>query len=51
MNEQILERIKKLNALLKQYNYEYYQLNESSVSDQEYNRLMDELIELENQYP
>ena len=51
MNEAILERIKQLNALLKQYNYEYYQLNESSVSDQEYNRLMDELIELENQYP
>ena len=51
MNNKIVERIKTLNALLKQYNYEYYQLNESSVSDQEYNRLMDELIELETLYP
>ncbi len=51
MDNKILERIQTLNQLLKRYNYEYYQLNESSVSDQEYNRLMDELIELETLYP
>lgn len=47
----ILKRVQELNQLLKKYNYEYYQLNASSVSDQEYNRLMDELIELETLYP
>ena len=51
MSEDILKRVQTLNQLLKRYNYEYYQLNESSVSDQEYNRLMDELIELETLYP
>ncbi len=51
MADEIYKRVLELNQLLKRYNYEYYQLNESSVSDQEYNRLMDELIELETLYP
>ncbi len=46
-----MERISKLRELLEQYNYEYYVLNESSVSDFEYDRLMQELISLEEQYP
>ncbi len=46
-----MERINKLRKLLEQYNYEYYVLNASSVSDFEYDRLMQELILLEEQYP
>ena len=34
--------------LLNQYNKEYYVLDKPSVSDREYDRLMQELIELEN---
>ena len=41
------KRIDELTELLNRYNYEYYILNESTVSDQEYDRLMEELIALE----
>lgn len=44
-------RIEELRTLLNHYNHEYYVQNGSSVSDQEYDRLMQELIDLENQYP
>ena len=33
------ERVLELRALLDRYNYEYYHLNASSVSDAEYDRL------------
>ena len=33
-------RVKELTTLLERYNYEYYVLNESSVSDAEFDRLM-----------
>lgn len=45
------ERIEEITTLLNKYNYEYYVLNNSSVSDQEYDRLMNELQMLEKQYP
>lgn len=45
------ERVKELRELLERYNYEYYHLNASSVSDAEYDRLMNELILLEEQNP
>lgn len=45
------ERVLELRALLDRYNYEYYHLNASSVSDAEYDRLMNELIMLENENP
>lgn len=44
-------RIEELTKLLTQYNHEYYVLDKPSVSDREYDRLMQELIELEQQYP
>ena len=44
-------RIDDLRALIDRYNHEYYVLNQSSVSDQEYDRLMGELSALEAQYP
>ena len=45
------ERVKELTDLLEKYNYEYYVLDNPSVSDAEYDRLMQELIALETKYP
>ena len=45
------ERVKEITALLEKYNYEYYVLDNPSVSDAEYDRLMQELMMLENEYP
>jgi DNA ligase (NAD+) len=44
-------RVEELTKLLNQYNYEYYVLNNSSVSDAEFDRLMEELIHLEEKRP
>jgi DNA ligase (NAD+) len=52
MNHQEAEhRIVELSKLLEKYNYEYYVLDQPTVPDAEYDRLMRELIELEEQYP
>jgi DNA ligase (NAD+) len=45
------ERIDYLVDLLNRYNYEYYILDNPTVSDFEYDRLMQELIKLEDKYP
>ena len=45
------ERIQELRKLLNQYNYEYYVLSRPTVSDQEYDSLMLELIDLEREFP
>lgn len=45
------EKIKQLTDLLNKYNYEYYQLNQSSISDAEFDSLMEELQRLEVMYP
>src|SRR5574344_3146911 len=45
------KRIAELTALLEKYNYEYYVLNQSSVSDAEFDRLMSELQLLETEFP
>ena len=45
------ERAKQLTELLEKYNYEYYVLDNPSVSDAEYDRLMQELMALEKEYP
>lgn len=44
-------RISDLRNKLNQYNYEYYVLNESTVSDAVYDSLMQELIALEKAHP
>ena len=49
MNPQ--DRIKEITELLEKYNYEYYVLDNPSVSDAEYDRLMQELIALETAHP
>ena len=45
------ERVEEITKLLEQYNYEYYVLDNPSVSDAEYDRLMQELIALEKEHP
>lgn len=45
------QRIKELRDLLHTYGYEYYVLDKPSVSDQEYDRLMQELQDLEKEHP
>ena len=47
----IKNRIKEISDLLNKYNYEYYILDRPSVSDVEYDRLMQELVSLEEKYP
>ena len=44
-------RMEELVTLLNKYNYEYYTLDNPSVSDSEYDRLMQELLKLESMYP
>ena len=44
-------RAKEITELLEKYNYEYYVLDNPSVSDAEYDRLMQELILLEKEHP
>ena len=45
------ERAKEITRLLEQYNYEYYVLDNPSVPDSEYDRLMNELIAIEKEHP
>lgn len=45
------KRVQELTTLLEKYNYEYYVLNQSTVSDQEFDRLMEELKNLEEEFP
>ncbi|MGE8207721.1 NAD-dependent DNA ligase LigA [Heyndrickxia sp. NPDC080065] len=45
------KKVQELHNLLNQYNYEYHVLDHPSVPDSEYDRLMRELISIEEQYP
>lgn len=45
------ERVNEIRSLLEKFNYEYYVLDNPSVSDAEYDRLMQELIMLETEHP
>ena len=52
MNEQeAKERIKKLRKEIEEHNYKYYVLAQPSISDFEYDSLMNELIQLEEEFP
>ena len=43
--------MEKLHDLLNQYSYEYYVQDNPSVPDSEYDKLLHELIEIEEKYP
>jgi DNA ligase (NAD+) len=45
------KRITEVRDLLNHYGYEYYVLDKPSVSDAEYDQLMQELLDLEEKYP
>ena len=44
-------RVAELRELIEQHNYRYYVLDDPSVTDAQYDRLMGELRELETQHP
>jgi DNA ligase (NAD+) len=45
------KRITEISSLLNHYGYEYYVLDKPSVPDAEYDKLMHELLELEEKFP
>ena len=45
------ERYQELINIINKLNYEYYTLDKPSVSDQEYDRYMQELIKIELEHP
>ena len=47
----IIKKIEKLREKVRNHNYRYYVLDNPTVSDAEYDRLMRDLIELEEKYP
>jgi DNA ligase (NAD+) len=47
----VLSRAEELRERLTAYSYEYYVLDDPSVSDAEYDRLYDELVRLETEHP
>jgi len=47
----ILEEIEKLREEIEYHNYRYYVLNDPIITDQEYDKLLKKLIELEKKYP
>lgn len=49
--QQAEKEVRELHKLLNQYNHEYYVLDKPSVPDAEYDRLMQQLIHLEEQFP
>ena len=51
MMEEIKKRIEELTGILKKANYEYYNLDNPTITDQEYDKYLRELINLEEKYP
>lgn len=49
--EEIKSRIEELTAILKEANYRYYNLDDPVITDQEYDKYLRELINLEEKYP
>ena len=51
LNPHIIEKTKELRAALHRHNYRYYVLDDPEISDAEYDRMLRELKQLEEQYP
>lgn len=49
--EAVQKRIEELSEMIERYNYEYYMNDNSVVSDYEFDRLLNELMVLEKEYP
>ena len=50
-NKEVPKRIEKLREEINYHNYLYYVLDSPEISDAEYDRLFDQLVELEKKYP
>lgn len=50
-SDPVAERLEQLREALNQANYQYYVLDQPTISDAEYDRLLAELMELERQNP
>ncbi|MEE8234540.1 MAG: NAD-dependent DNA ligase LigA, partial [Gammaproteobacteria bacterium] len=50
-SQEKIHRIEELREKIHQHNYHYHVLDEPTIPDAEYDRLMQELIEIENEYP
>jgi DNA ligase (NAD+) len=50
-DKKLIHRIEELREGINYHNYRYYVLDSPEISDAEYDRLFDELVELENRYP
>jgi len=50
-DKKVIARIQGLREQINYHNYRYYVLDNPEISDAEYDRLFDELSELENKYP
>ena len=46
-----LERVKELTKIIDEANYNYYVLDNPTITDQEYDKYLRELINLEEKYP
>jgi DNA ligase (NAD+) len=46
----IIERVKELRQTLHRHNYRYYVLDDPEISDAEYDRMMQELLKLEEDF-
>ncbi|MFV9511463.1 NAD-dependent DNA ligase LigA [Tepidibacillus sp. LV47] len=49
--KEIAKKIEDLRKTINQHNYSYYVLDQPTITDQEYDELMRELIQLEKEYP
>ena len=49
--DNIKQKIQELRDLINQHNYYYYDLDKNIISDIEYDKLLAELVRLENDYP
>ncbi|HLC83355.1 MAG TPA: NAD-dependent DNA ligase LigA, partial [Bacteroidia bacterium] len=51
MSESIKNKIEKISKTLEEHNYNYYNLSNPTISDFEFDKLLEELIALEKEYP
>lgn len=51
MSKNIETQVAELRLQLEEYNYQYYVLDNPSIPDAEYDRLMRQLMALEQQHP
>ena len=49
--KKVIDRVQELRERINYHNYRYYVLDNPEISDAEYDRLFDELVELEKRYP